>query len=410
MTDDGAKSVSSWKACTIALASVLFHGCGRDDAAVARRERDAPPESVAPPEPSHTETSSAETPEAALLEDDLEIERRLAMLRLPPFAVVDPAPTSDDVRVYSGRVVTPARTPIAGVRVRAIGIPSGSPEEIRPQVFSAVVTGASGAFRVTMPRDRGSHRPTYGAYVVFEGEGMGRTFAVDRPGKVFPEVRLASTRRVRVELQCAELFEEHIYAFPFVTVLWHRPGRRASGEEEEDVWTSRVLVPEGIEWPEPMLAGYDVFRGPVPHATRRFAAEIALPIGATTLQLGSPCGHAAPVDIVVVGEGNLPPVRFSLPAPDSATLEVRLVGPPEPPGLTHATRYDVEVWSGDFSRNLIVTQEEPARARGIPPGLYHIGNRDRARCQRTVQLDPRGTARVDVDVESCIPTFRHPFL
>ena len=263
-------------------------------------------------------------------------------LRLPPFT--DPPEVLDEdepVEVVRGRVVSATRAGVGGARVRLVSL-SARVGASGPFVLGVARTSRSGRFRLVAPAYpcppspspcTYSYRPGHGAplwdheSLVAETDDVSRTVELHAPTngrrrRLPAVIRLPRVEQVRVELRCSELSDEQRVGFPRVDVIWpRRSRRRTAADSSEEMWASRLLIPDGIDWPAPALPGRDLLEaGPVPPGAHRFAAEIALPRGQqVTLEATSPCGAGPCVwetrQVEIPDAGPVAPIVFDCSPP-----------------------------------------------------------------------------------------------
>lgn len=274
----------------------------------------------------------------------------------------EPPVAAEDAVVYRGRVEG-----TSGVRVRLIGFPPRVEDPGRAFVWGAAVTGPSGRFRLAVPAERPGNGEEL---LVVESADTSRTIQLSDP-RDLSSIRLPPVVGVRVDVRCRELDPNEPVPPPTLVAIWpRRPGGSRDRVSDEEVWTYRVLPPEGASWPAPLFPGRDesVPRA-TPPRTDRFSAEITLPRGQQIrLLVESPCGRAVR-EVDPPALGSMPPVVFDLPDPDDAVLEVQLDG-----AASRPPPYLLDVWSEREVQRISLAPSRPTVVRLPPRAMFTSDN------------------------------------
>ena len=371
-----------------ALSLHIALGCGtalEESAEIVPERTRAPMDSAAAPEP-------PETPEP-----------RPGSSPDPCFGVVPARQTehgggggSVDLQ---GQVLDPLGGGIANATVTLVNVavPIGQP---RPRVTRALVrarTDERGCFGLVGTRLRRWDE----LFLLIEADGFRRTSDLRLLHDHSLMVRFAPTRTAPIVLEC-----DRPCGLASVKGYWGR------GQSDRVLWRSHT--PE-----DPLRPGFDLlcvdaaacetWYAQNERHVRRRNAEVQLPIGANTLIIQGEAGLALLELHVPPGAGPLEPIHVRVPHPQHGSISIGLREPTPPDSFHDESRLHLSRGEHFDQRYLLPRDGTLNHIERLPPGEYHLGQRDDPHCRHTIVLGPGEHRTLVVDDYDCaVSHWRRP--
>ncbi len=313
----------------------------------------------------------------------------------PPTPTPPPDPCSEDGpagwsnatysasgRRYVGRVVRPGGAPLADVEVRLVGSSRTRGQTEHAYVADETRTDGRGYFSSTTPPVPVDHI----FYLSLSRGELRRGVAGRSLGEGttdFGTIHLRPSRTARVTVRCSL---ERSLGNVHVVGERRRPGSNAS------TWLSRFVHRE--QCPS-LVPNFQPGSHPVasPHEQ---GFDAVLPMGRNRLIFQN-CGVVVREVEVPAGDGPLDPIVVEMPDPESGTLTLRVEDP------ERDTSYSTLLWNEITETRVRVDEARPESSlRHLAPGRYRVGDPERPRCQRVLELRPNGTATRTFGGGSCV--------